>query len=194
MKTDSFGALDTLDAGQGPVSYYRLRALEREGLATDLDHLPFSIKVLLESVLRNVDGELVTEADVRRLAAWNAARPAEVELPFMPARVILQDFTGVPAVVDLASMRTAVRRLGVGGMEAEAATLGQPLYMLTPEVVGFRLTGKLREGVPAPVLVLTVTQMLRKKGGVEKFVEFLGTGLGQMRLADRPTIGNMAPE
>ena len=83
MKRDHFGALDTLDAGQGPVSYYRLRALERAGLAGDLDRLPFSIKVLLESVLRNLDGELVTEPDVRRLAAWNAARPAEVELPFM---------------------------------------------------------------------------------------------------------------
>jgi aconitate hydratase len=310
MKTDSFGALDTLDAGQGPVSYYRLRALEREGLTGDLDRLPFSIKVLLESVLRNVDGELVTETDVRRLAAWNAAHPAEVELPFMPARVILQDFTGVPAVVDLASMRTAVKRLGgdarrinplvpvdlvvdhsvqvdvfgtrdalarnaemefgrngeryeflkwgakafqnfrvvppatgivhqvnleylaqgvmtakgaartvafpdtlvgtdshttminglgvlgwgVGGIEAEAAMLGQPLYMLTPQVVGFRLTGKLREGVTATDLVLTVTQMLRKKGVVEKFVEFFGPGLGQMSLADRATIANMAPE
>jgi aconitate hydratase len=310
MKTDSFGALETLDAGQGPVSYYRLRALEREGLTGDLDRLPFSIKVLLESVLRNLDGELVTEPDVRRLAAWNAARPAEVELPFMPARVILQDFTGVPAVVDLASMRTAVKRLGgdarrinplvpvdlvvdhsvqvdvfgthdalarnaemefgrnreryeflkwgakafqnfrvvppatgivhqvnleylaqgvmtgradartlafpdtlvgtdshttminglgvlgwgVGGIEAEAAMLGQPLYMLTPQVVGFRLTGKLREGVTATDLVLTVTQMLRKKGVVEKFVEFYGSGLGQMSLADRATIANMAPE
>jgi aconitate hydratase len=310
MKTDAFGALDTLDAGQGPVSYYRLRTLEREGLAGDLDRLPFSIKVLLESVLRNLDGELVTEPDVRRLAAWNAERPAEVELPFMPARVILQDFTGVPAVVDLASMRTAVKRLGgdarrinplvpvdlvvdhsvqvdvfgtrealarnaemefgrnreryeflkwgakafqnfrvvppatgivhqvnleylaqgvmtgradartvafpdtlvgtdshttminglgvlgwgVGGIEAEAAMLGQPLYMLTPQVVGFRLTGKLREGVTATDLVLTVTQMLRKKGVVEKFVEFYGSGLGQMSLADRATIANMAPE
>jgi aconitate hydratase len=310
MKTDSFGALDTLDAGQGPVSFYRLGALEREGLTADLDRLPFSIKVLLESVLRNLDGELVTEPDVRRLAAWNAERPADVELPFMPARVILQDFTGVPAVVDLASMRTAVRRLGgdarrinplvpvdlvvdhsvqvdvfgtrdalarnaemefgrnreryeflkwgakafqnfrvvppatgivhqvnleylaqgvmtggggagsvafpdtlvgtdshttminglgvlgwgVGGIEAEAAMLGQPLYMLTPQVVGFRLTGKLREGVTATDLVLTVTQMLRKKGVVEKFVEFFGTGLSQMSLADRATIANMAPE
>jgi aconitate hydratase len=310
MKTDAFGALDTLDAGQGPVSYYRLRALERAGLTGDLDRLPFSIKVLLESVLRNLDGELVTEPDVRRLAAWNAERPAEVELPFMPARVILQDFTGVPAVVDLASMRTAVKRLGgdarrinplvpvdlvvdhsvqvdvfgthdalarnaemefgrnreryeflkwgakafqnfrvvppatgivhqvnleylaqgvmtgradartvafpdtlvgtdshttminglgvlgwgVGGIEAEAAMLGQPLYMLTPQVVGFRLTGKLREGVTATDLVLTVTQMLRKKGVVEKFVEFHGSGLAQMSLADRATIANMAPE
>src|SRR5258706_13780277 len=112
MKTDAFGALDTLDAGEGPVPYSRLGALERDGLATGLDHLPFSIKVLLESVLRNVDGELVTEADVQRLAGWNALRPADVELPFMPARVILQDFTVVPAVVDLASMPPAVKRPG----------------------------------------------------------------------------------
>ena len=294
MKTDAFGALDTLDAGQGPVAYYRLRALEREGLAARLDTLPFSIKVLLESVLRSVDGELVTEEDVRRLAGWNAAQPLDVELPFMPARVILQDFTGVPAVVDLASMRAAVKRLGgearrinplvpvdlvvdhsvqvdvygtpdavernaaiefdrnreryeflkwgaqgfqnfrvvppatgivhqvnleflaagvmstrkdaktiafpdtlvgtdshttminglgvlgwgVGGIEAEAAMLGQPLYMITPQVVGFRLTGALREGVTATDLVLTVTQMLRKKGVVEKFVDFYGPGQG----------------
>jgi aconitate hydratase len=310
MKTDAFGALDTLDAGQGPVSYLRLRALEREGVTSDLDRLPFSIKVLLESVLRNLDGELVTEPDVRRLAGWNAKQPVDVELPFLPARVILQDFTGVPAVVDLASMRTAVQRLGgdprrinplvpvdlvvdhsvqvdvfgtpdalarnaemefgrnreryeflkwgaqafrnfrvvppatgivhqvnleflaqgvmtqkgdsravafpdtlvgtdshttminglgvlgwgVGGIEAEAAMLGQPLYMLTPQVVGFRLTGALREGVTATDLVLTVTEMLRKKGVVEKFVEFYGPGLSQMTLADRATIANMAPE
>ncbi|HEV7501358.1 MAG TPA: aconitate hydratase AcnA [Vicinamibacteria bacterium] len=310
MKTDAFGALDTLDSGQGPVSYYRLAALAREGMTADLDRLPFSIKVLLESVLRNLDGELVTEPDVRRLAAWNAARPADVELPFLPARVILQDFTGVPAVVDLASMRAAVQRLGgdprrinplvpvdlvvdhsvqvdvfgtadalprnaelefgrnreryeflkwgakgfqnfrvvppatgivhqvnleylaqgvmtkpadgrtvafpdtlvgtdshttminglgvlgwgVGGIEAEAAMLGQPLYMVTPQVVGFRLTGALPPGVTATDLVLTVTQMLRKKGVVEKFVEFYGPGLGEMSLADRATIANMAPE
>jgi aconitate hydratase len=310
MKTDAFGALDILDAGQGPVGYYRLRALEREGLAARLDTLPFSIKVLLESVLRSVDGELVTEEDVRRLAGWNAAQPLDVELPFMPARVILQDFTGVPAVVDLASMRAAVKRLGgearrinplvpvdlvvdhsvqvdvygtpdavernaaiefqrnreryeflkwgakgfqnfrvvppatgivhqvnleflaagvmskrkdaktiafpdtlvgtdshttminglgvlgwgVGGIEAEAAMLGQPLYMITPQVVGFRLTGALKEGVTATDLVLTVTEMLRKKGVVEKFVEFYGPGLSRMTLADRATIANMAPE
>src|SRR5256885_17037970 len=98
MKTDAFGALDTLDLGaQGAVSIHRLRALEREGITGDLDRLPFSIKVLLESVLRNLDGELVTEADVRRLAAWNAAAPAVVELAFLPARVILQDLTAVPA-------------------------------------------------------------------------------------------------
>src|SRR4051812_34818678 len=310
MKTDAFGALDTLDAGAGPVSYYRLGALEREGLSGDLDRLPFSIKILLESLLRNLDGELVTEPDVRRLAAWNAERPADVELPFMPGRVILQDFTGVPAVVDLASMRAAVRRLGgdprrinplvpvdlvvdhsvqvdvfgtreallrnaelefdrnreryeflkwgargfqnfrvvppatgivhqvnleylaqgvmtkeeggrtiafpdtlvgtdshttmvnglgvlgwgVGGIEAEAAMLGQPLYMVTPQVVGVRLTGALKEGVTATDLTLTVTQMLRKKGVVDKFVEFFGAGLSKISLADRATIANMAPE
>ena len=303
MKTDAFGALDTLDAGQGPVSYYRLRALEREGLTGDLDRLPFSIKVLLEAVLRNCDGELVTEDDVRRLAAWNAERPAEVEMPFKPARVILQDFTGVPAVVDLAAMRAAMKRLGgdpqedqpagarrpghrplgagrrtsaradalalnvemefernreryeflrwgqkafdnfrvvppatgivhqvnleylakvrasaasrraatspspirwsaptshttminglgvvgwgVGGIEAEAVMLGQPIYMLTPEVVGFKLTGKLPDGVTATDLVLTVTQMLRKNGVVDKFVEFFGPGVSP-HVAGRP--------
>ena len=310
MKTDAFGALDTLDTDQGPVAFYRLGALEGQGLARGLDRLPCSIKILLESVLRNLDGELVREEDVRRLAAWEAARPLDAELPFMPARVILQDFTGVPAVVDLASMRAAVKRLGgdprrinplvpvdlvvdhsvqvdvfgtpdalarnaeiefdrnreryeflkwgarsfqdfrvvppatgivhqvnleflaqsvmsarkdartvafpdtlvgtdshttminglgvlgwgVGGIEAEAAMLGQPLYMVTPQVVGFRMMGALREGVTATDLVLTVTQMLRKKGVVEKFVEFYGPGLGRMSLADRATIANMAPE
>ena len=310
MKSDLFGAAATLAAADGPATVYRLRALESQGLAPGLDRMPFSIKVLLEAVLRNLDGELVTRADVERLAAWKAAAPENVELPFMPARVILQDFTGVPAVVDLASMRGAVKRLGgdarrinplvpvdlvvdhsvqvdafgsrdalginatiefsrnreryeflrwgqkafsnfrvvppatgivhqvnleylaqgvmtrreggrtvafpdtlvgtdshttminglgvlgwgVGGIEAEAAMLGQPLYMLTPQVVGFKLTGRLREGVTATDLVLTVTQQLRKKGVVEKFVEFYGPGLGAMSLADRATIANMAPE
>jgi aconitate hydratase A / 2-methylisocitrate dehydratase len=310
MKTDVFGARSSLDTGFGSAVVYRLDALEKAGVARGLTRLPFSIRVLLEAVLRNLDGELVTEADVRNLATWNAAKPKDVELPFMPARVILQDFTGVPAVVDLASMRAAVQRLGadpkrinplvpvdlvvdhsvqvdvygspdalsknaaiefernreryeflrwgqqafsgfrvvppatgivhqvnleflakgvllkteagdavampdtlvgtdshttminglgvlgwgVGGIEAEAAMLGQPLYMVTPEVVGFRLSGKLREGVTATDLVLTVTQMLRKKGVVEKFVEFFGPGLAEMSLADRATIANMAPE
>ena len=296
-------------ASAGP-SIYRLDALEKAGVAPGLARLPFSIRVLLEAVLRSVDGELVTADDVKNLGAWNAAAPKDVELPFMPARVILQDFTGVPAVVDLASMRAAVKRLGadpkrinplvpvdlvvdhsvqvdvfgspdalrrnaeiefernreryeflrwgqkafasfrvvppatgivhqvnleylakgvllkseggesvalpdtlvgtdshttminglgvlgwgVGGIEAEAAMLGQPLYMVTPQVVGFRLVGKLREGTTATDLVLTVTQMLRKKGVVEKFVEFYGPGLAEMSLADRATIANMAPE
>jgi aconitate hydratase len=310
MRSSAFGARGTLDTAGGKVEVYRLRALETAGVVPGLDRLPFSIKVLLESVLRNVDGELVREDDVRALGAWQAMSPAQAELPFMPARVILQDFTGVPAVVDLASMRAAVKRLGgdprrinplvpvdlvvdhsvqvdvfgspdalqknaeiefdrnreryeflrwgqkafanfrvvppatgivhqvnleylasvvstrseegrtvafpdtlvgtdshttminglgvlgwgVGGIEAEAAMLGQPLYMVTPQVVGFRLTGRLREGVTATDLVLTVTQQLRKKGVVEKFVEFFGPGLGEMSLADRATIANMAPE
>jgi aconitate hydratase len=310
MKRDAFGARRAFDAGRGTATLYRLDALAAAGLAPGLDRLPFSIKVLLEAVLRNVDGELVTEDDVRNLAAWNAAAPRDVELPYMPARVILQDFTGVPAVVDLASMRGAMKRLGgearrinplvpvdlvvdhsvqvdvfaspealrknaeiefqrnreryeflrwgqkafanfrvvppatgivhqvnleflaqvvmknagdgqpvafpdtlvgtdshttminglgvlgwgVGGIEAEAVMLGQPLYMVTPQVVGFKLTGGLRDGVTATDLVLTVTQMLRKKGVVEKFVEFYGPGLAHMSLADRATIANMAPE
>jgi aconitate hydratase len=310
MKTDVFGARDTFDTGHGRAVLYRLDALARQGVAPGLDRLPFSIKVLLEAVVRNVDGELVTADDVRAVASWNAVAPADVEVPYMPARVILQDFTGVPAVVDLASMRSAVARLGgdpkrinplvpvdlvvdhsvqvdyfaskealarnaevefqrnreryeflrwgqnafanfrvvppatgivhqvnleflakavltkkeggdtvafpdtlvgtdshttminglgvlgwgVGGIEAEAAMLGQPLYMLLPQVVGFRLSGGLREGVTATDLVLTVTQLLRKKGVVEKFVEFYGPGLGRMSLADRATIANMAPE
>jgi aconitate hydratase len=310
MKRDAFGSRGTLESGPQTYTVHRLKALADRGLAPGLDHMPFSIKVLLEACLRNLDDELVTEDDVRRLAGWNAAAPEAVELPFMPARVILQDFTGVPAVVDLASMRSAVERLGgdarrinplvpvdlvvdhsvqvdvfgrpdalqrnaelefernreryeflrwgqkafrnfrvvppatgivhqvnleylapvvmsrqvdghleafpdtlvgtdshttminglgvlgwgVGGIEAEASMLGQPLYMVTPQVVGFRLTGALKEGVTATDVVLTVTQMLRKKGVVEKFVEFYGPGLSQMTLADRATIANMAPE
>ena len=310
MKTDGFGARSSFDTGSGPATLYRLASLEKAGLAPNLGRLPFSIRVLLEAVLRNVDGELVTEEDVKRLAKWNAKATLDVELPYMPARVILQDFTGVPAVVDPATMRSAVKKLGadprkinplvpvdlvvdhsvqvdvfgsadalqknadlefsrnreryeflrwgqkafqnfrvvppatgivhqvnleflakgvltkrdggdtvaipdtlvgtdshttmvnglgvlgwgVGGIEAEAVMLGQPLYMVTPQVIGFRLTGGLKEGVTATDLVLTVTQMLRKKGVVEKFVEFYGPGLGQMSLADRATIANMAPE
>jgi len=308
MKPNTFGARETLATDDGTVTIHRINALRDS--APGLDRLPFSIRVLLEAVLRQVDGELIKETDVLDLARWNAATPKDVDLPFMPARVILQDFTGVPAIVDLASMRGAVRRLGgdprrinplvpvdlvvdhsvqvdvfatpeafrrnaeiefernreryeflrwgqktfanfrvvppatgivhqvnleflakvvilkksngetvafpdtlvgtdshttminglgvlgwgVGGIEAEAAMLGQPLYMVTPQVVGFKLTGSLKEGVTATDLVLTVTQILRKKGVVEKFVEFFGDGLSQMTLADRATIANMAPE
>ncbi len=310
MKSDPFGARSTLDTASGRVVFYRLGALARTGLLPSLDRLPFSIRVLLESVLRAAGGELVTEQDVARLSAWNPSRPLEAELPFLPGRVILQDFTGVPAVVDLASMRAAVARLGrdparvnplvpvdlvvdhsvqvdafgsptalasnsaleftrnreryeflrwgqkafrnfrvvppatgivhqvnleylakgvllrsergetiampdtlvgtdshttminglgvlgwgVGGIEAEAAMLGQPLYMLTPQVVGVRLVGRLAEAATATDLVLTATQMLRKKGVVEKFVEFYGPGLAEMSVADRATVANMAPE
>src|SRR3972149_3176956 len=112
MKTDAFGARGALETGSGPVTVYRLSALEQRGLAKGLDRMPFSVKVLLEAVLRNLDGELVTAHDVENLAGWNAPAPKDVELPYLPARVILQDFTGVPAVVDLASMRAAVQRRG----------------------------------------------------------------------------------
>jgi aconitate hydratase len=310
MKSDVFGARASLFTAHDSVTIYRLDALAKAGLAPGLDRMPYSIRVLLEAVLRNLDGELVTAEDVTNLAGWNAAAPKDVEVPYMPARVILQDFTGVPAVVDLASMRGAVKKLGadprkinplvpvdlvvdhsvqvdafgsadalaknaalefernreryeflrwgqkafhgfrvvppatgivhqvnleflakgvmtkkegsetlafpdtlvgtdshttminglgvlgwgVGGIEAEAAMLGQPLYMVTPQVIGMRLTGRLREGVTATDLVLTATQALRRKGVVEKFVEFFGPGLAEMPLADRATIANMAPE
>jgi aconitate hydratase len=308
LKRNTFGAKDTLSVGGKSFSYYRLGKLSDHGF--DISRLPFSVKVMLESVLRNCNGYDVMEDDVKNLAAYNAAKPLEVEIPFKLARVILQDFTGVPAVVDLASMRTAMARLGgdplkinplipvdlvidhsvqvdyyatsdalfknaeiefernreryeflrwgqqalsnfgvvppasgivhqvnleylakgvmnteengetvlfpdslvgtdshttminglgivgwgVGGIEAEAVMLGQPLYMLTPEVVGFKITGKLPEGSTATDLALVVTQMLRKANVVGKFVEFYGSGLSSMTLPDRATIANMAPE
>ena len=310
MKKDSFGSRATLETKGGRFSIHSLDALKKTGVAPGLDTLPYSIRVVLETILRSVDGELVHDEDVKNLAAWNAKAPKDIEVPFMPARVILQDFTGVPAVVDLASMRAAVKRLGhdprrvnplvpvdlvvdhsvqvdaygtkdalahnsklefernreryeflrwgqkafdnfrvvppatgivhqvnleylakgvlsktvdgetfafpdtlvgtdshttminglgvlgwgVGGIEAEAAMLGQPLYMVTPQVIGMRLVGRLSEGVTATDMVLTVTQALRSKGVVEKFVEFYGPGLDGMPLADRATIANMAPE
>ncbi|MBO6573958.1 MAG: aconitate hydratase AcnA [Rhodothermales bacterium] len=308
-KEDPFNARDTFDTGSGTGYVYRLDALKERGF--DIDRLPYSIKVLLESVLRNCDGFLVTEDDVKRLAAYDPKAPAKEEIPFMPARVLLQDFTGVPAVVDLAAMRSAMARLGgdpdeinprvpvnlvidhsvqvdafgtkaaiqinaekefkrnreryeflrwgqqafdnfhvvppesgichqvnleyiaravwskpeadgvhvfypdslvgtdshttmidglgvvgwgVGGIEAEAVMLGQPVYMLMPEVVGFRLKGQLPEGATATDLVLTVTEMLRAYGVVGKFVEFFGPGVSNMTVPDRATIANMAPE
>ena len=310
MASNVLGASGTLETAQGKVTICRLQALEKAGIVSRLDRLPFSIKILLEGVLHSVDGELVTEADVRNLARWQASSPPTMEVPFMPARVLLQDLTGVPAVVDLASMRAAMKRLGgdprrinplipvdlvidhsvqvdvagtsdalkrngeiefernrerfeflrwgqrafanfrvvppatgichqvnleflakvvmtrkqgsgvvafpdtvvgadshttminglgvlgwgVGGIEAEAAMLGQPIYMVAPPVVGVKLTGRLREGVTATDLALTVTQILRKKGVVEKFVEFYGPGLSQLSLPNRATLANMSPE
>jgi aconitate hydratase len=303
---DPFNVLATLDTTSGSKQYYRLDALS--GIA-DVSRLPYTIKVLLEAVLRNVDGHVVTEDHVRQLAAYDARNVGEMEIPFKPGRVVLQDFTGVPAVVDLAAMRSAIVRMtgderraqkvnplvpcdlvidhsvqvdafarpdalrinsehefernheryeflkwgqqafdnfrvvppatgivhqvnleylarvawehdgvlypdslvgtdshttminglgvlgwGVGGIEAEAVMLGQPIYMLIPEVVGFRLTGKLREGCTATDMVLTITQKLREHGVVGKFVEFFGTGLDTMPLANRATVANMAPE
>ena len=306
---NSFNARETFDTGSGEAYYYRLAKLQEDGLG-NIDKMPFSIKVLLEALLRNEDGYIVTEEDIKGLAAYDPKNPVQVEIPFMPARVILQDFTGVPAVVDLAALRSAMDRMGGdpkainpqvpvdlvidhsvqvdeydsplalannsaiefernreryeflrwgqaafenfsvvppasgivhqvnleyiakgvqsaphgdmdvvypdslvgtdshttminglgavgwggGGIEAEAVMLGQPIYMLTPEVVGFRLTGKLPEGSTATDLVLVVTQMLREKGVVSKFVEFYGDGLDHMTVPDRATIANMAPE
>jgi aconitate hydratase len=309
MSQDYFDSRDLLKTPHGAFTIYRLTALEKAGLI-HLDSLPFSIRVLLESLLRQCNEREVTRQDVINLAGWQprpAQRPA---LPFIPARVIMQDFTGVPAVVDLAAMRSAMARLGgdpkrinplvpvdlvidhsvqvdffaipdaltrnaelefqrnreryeflrwgqkafdnfrvvppatgivhqvnleylaqvviarqqdgetmafpdtlvgtdshttminglgvvgwgVGGIEAEAAMLGQPIDLVTPDVIGFKLHGELREGVTATDLTLTVTQMLRQRGVVEKFVEFYGPGLASMSLPDRATIANMAPE
>ncbi len=305
---NSFGTRDRLNVGAQSFDIHRLEKLEAKGLAT-LAKLPFSLRILLENLLRCEDGRFVRKDDIRALAAWTP-NSVQKEIAFMPARVLLQDFTGVPAVVDLATMREAVQRMGgnparinplfpaelvidhsvqvdkfgdanafglnaelefqrnveryaflrwgqtafknfkvvppdtgichqvnleylarvvcampsgnrteaypdsvvgtdshttmvnalgvfgwgVGGIEAEAAMLGQPSSMLVPEVVGFRLHGKLREGATATDLVLTVTEMLRKRGVVGKFVEFYGTGLTSLSVPDRATIANMAPE
>ena len=306
---DSFKTRESLSVGGRAYQIYRLDALERAGVG-NVARLPFSLKILLENLLRGEDGRTVTSDDITALAGWDAAAPVEREVAFRPARVLLQDLTGVPAVVDLAAMRDAMVALGgrpeedqpapaaelvidhsvqvdeyassraflrnaelelernreryallrwgqqalsnfkvvppdtgivhqvnlerlarvvfeadedgstvaypdtvigtdshttminglgvlgwgVGGIEAEASLLGQPSPMLIPEVVGFRLTGRLREGATATDLVLTVTEMLRKKGVVSKFVEFYGPGTSSLPLADRATIANMAPE
>ena len=307
--SDSLGIRRTLTVGGRSYDYYSLAAASAAGLG-DLATLPFSLKVLLENLLRWEDGRTVTVDDVRAIAAWLQTRTSDREIAFRPARVLMQDFTGVPAVVDLAAMRDAMVRMGadparinplvpvdlvidhsvmvdafgnagafgenvkveyernreryeflrwgqqafqnfrvvppgtgichqvnleylaqvvwtaadngtvvaypdtlvgtdshttminglsvlgwgVGGIEAEAAMLGQPISMLVPQVIGFKLTGKMKEGTTATDLVLMVTQMLRKKGVVGKFVEFYGPGLDHLTLADQATIANMAPE
>jgi aconitate hydratase len=306
MSTDAFKTLRTFDLGNGRKgNYFSLPELEKAGVGP-ISKLPVSIRIVLESVLRNCDGQRVREEDVRTLANWNATAPAQVEIPFVVARVVLQDFTGVPLLVDLAAMRSTVERLGrdpkmieplvpvdlvvdhsvqvdffgsadalqknldlefkrnreryellkwgqqafktfgvvppgigivhqvnleylakgvlekdgtyfpdtlvgtdshttminglgvvgwgVGGIEAEAGMLGQPVYFLTPEVVGVYLTGSLKEGVTATDLVLHITQMLRKAKVVGKFVEFYGPGAKSLPVVDRATIANMAPE
>src|ERR1700691_2609382 len=308
MSVNSFGARATLKVGNKEYEIYRLDALDKQGISTW--HLPFSLRILLENLLRTEDGRNVTKDEIRALAAWNRHSKPEKEIAFTPSRVLLQDFTGVPAVVDLAAMRDAMKRLGgdaklinplppaelvidhsvqvdefgspkafdvnallefqrnkeryaflrwgqtgfrnlaivppdtgivhqvnleylarvvfihestgkriaypdtlvgtdshttminglgvlgwgVGGIEAEAAMLGQPVSMLIPLVVGVKLTGRLREGATATDFVLTVTEMLRKHGVVGKFVEYFGPGLRDLRLADRATIANMSPE
>ncbi len=307
---NSFGSCSTLKVGKREYEIYRLNALDKQGISTA--KLPFSLRILLENLLRREDGRAVTADTIRSLAAWQPKATPSEEIAFMPSRVLLQDFTGVPAVVDLAAMRDAMKRLGgdpslinplqpaelvidhsvqvdefgtadafqlnailefqrnkeryaflrwgqgafknfaivppdtgivhqinleylarvvfvlgegtsgkavaypdtvvgtdshttminglgvlgwgVGGIEAEAAMLGQPVSMLIPQVVGVRLSGTLREGSTATDLVLTLTEMLRKKGVVGKFVEYFGPGLQGLPLADRATIANMAPE
>jgi aconitate hydratase len=307
MSRDSFGARSTLEVSGRSYEVFRLDALQER---FDVARLPYSVKVLLENVLRLEDGTSVTAADVEAIASWDAAAEPSVEIPFQPARVLMQDFTGVPAVVDLAAMRDAMEEIGgdpatinplvdvdlvidhsvqvdafgsqrafavnaerdfernrerysflkwgqhsfdnfrvvppatgichqvnleylaqvvysreaggvlraypdtlvgtdshttmvnglgvlgwgVGGIEAEAAMLGQPISMLLPQVVGFRLSGELPQGATATDLVLTATEMLRRHGVVSKFVEFFGPGLGTLGLADRATLGNMSPE
>jgi aconitate hydratase len=313
MSSDSFGARDSLEVSGREYEIFRLDALQG---SHDVARLPYSLKVLLENALRLEDGESVTRENVEAIATWDATAEPSMEIPFQPARVLMQDFTGVPALVDLAAMRDAIEELGgdastidplvpvdliidhsvqvdafgnarafdinadrdyerngeryaflrwgqqafnnlrvvppatgichqvnleylgqvvfsreredsagegpplqaypdtlvgtdshttminglgvlgwgVGGIEAEAAMLGQPISMLLPQVVGFKLTGELSEGATATDLVLTVTQMLRQRGVVGKFVEFFGPGLHTLGLADRATIGNMSPE
>jgi aconitate hydratase len=305
---NSFQARATLTVGNHDYEIYRLDALDKQGISTR--HLPYALRILLENLLRTEDGRNVEADDIRALAAWNSKSKPDKEIAFTPSRVLLQDFTGVPAVVDLAAMRDAMKRLsgdptlinplqpaelvidhsvqvdefgtpqafqlnaqlefmrnkeryaflrwgqtafhnlaivppdtgivhqvnleylarvvfvnehngrrtaypdtlvgtdshttminglgvlgwGVGGIEAEAAMLGQPVSMVIPQVVGVKLTGRLREGATATDLVLTITEMLRKHGVVGKFVEYFGPGLQDLPLADRATIGNMSPE
>jgi aconitate hydratase len=306
---DSFGTLSTMETPGGSVNYFSLAKMAANGFS-GIERLPFSIRILLENLLRNEDGTLIKAADAESMANWSPQAAVKREVPFMPARVLLQDFTGVPAVVDLAAMRDAAQALygdplkvnpripaeliidhsvqvdyfgshealklnedldyqrngeryaflrwgmqsinnfsvvppaagichqvnlenlgrvvflqeggtqptafpdtllgldshttminglgimgwGVGGIEAEAVMLGTPYYLLTPEVIGFRLSGQLQENITATDLVLTVTQMLREKGVVGKFVEFFGPGLATLPLEDRATIANMSPE
>jgi aconitate hydratase len=303
--SNPFNAKSSLETASGEVEYFRLGALEEAGLG-DVSTLPYVIKLLLEAALRKHDGFAVTEDHIRALCAWKTEEQGETEIPFLPARVVLQDFTGVPAVVDLAALRSAMARMGrdpqrinpqvpvdlvidhsvqvdhfgsadaleknavrefernaeryqflrwgqlafddfrvvppasgivhqvnleflanvvqvrngqaypdtlvgtdshttminglgvlgwgVGGIEAEAVLLGQPIYMLLPKVVGVELTGALQPGVTATDMVLTLVEMLRAHGVVGKLVEFYGLGLDSLSLADRATIANMAPE
>ena len=305
MKDNQFGCQKNFESSEGKTVLYSLEKLQKDGIGT-VDRLPFSIRILLEQALRNVDDFQVCAEDVTALANWSAAEKSNQEIPYKPTRVILQDFTGVPAVVDLAALRSAMVAMngdpslinpripvdlvidhsiqvdafgssgalkknmeiefvrnreryeflkwgkqafnnfnvyppgigivhqvnlekvatvvqsrdgvcfpdtlvgtdshttminglgvmgwGVGGIEAESVMLGQPINMLIPEVIGFRLLGELQQRATATDLVLRVVEMLREKGVVEKFVEFFGPGLNNLKLADRATLANMAPE
>src|SRR5947208_2443783 len=199
---NSFDARGTLTVGERAYEIFRLDALQSK---FDIARLPYSLKILLENLLRNEDGESIRAQDIEALATWDAKAEPSEEIALTPARVLVQDLPGVPAdvgpatLVGPASHTTMINGLGVlgwgvGGIEAEAAMLGQPMSMLIPQALGFRLTGELQEGATATDLVLTVTEMLRKRGVVGKFVEFYGPGIATLPLADRATIGNMAPE
>src|SRR5436853_573935 len=200
---NSFDARGSLKVGDRELEIFRLDALQSK---FDVARLPFSLKVLLENLLRTEGNGSVDREDIEALASWDANADPSKEIAFTPARVLMQDFTGVPAVVDLAAMRDAmadeldadatkinplvpgVLGWGVGGIEAEAAMLGQPMSMLIPQVLGVKLSGELREGATATDLVLTVTQLLRQEGVVGRFVEFYGPGVSALPLADRATI------
>ena len=207
---DPFGAHHLLNLERtDSVSYYGLSQLEQVGMA-NISKLPYTIKILLESLLRNCDGFAITQDHVLSLANWQP-QGIRQEIPYKPARVVLQDFTGVPALVDhnntcypdscvgTDSHTPMVNGLGVlawgvGGIEAEAVMLDQPIYMLIPDVVGIKLTGRLPPGVTATDLVLRITELCREFGVVGKFVEFYGHGLAHLSIPDRATISNMAPE
>src|SRR5439155_1478506 len=201
--SNSFGTRARLTVAGRSFEIFRLGTLEQRGFA--IGRLPYSLRILLENLLRLEDGRTVRGAEIERLARWDPKKVPDDEIAFMPARVLMQDLPGVPAVVDLAAMRDAMRATGgepthlnpllpVELVIDPSLIVGQPFPMLIPQVVGFRLTGKLAEGATATELVLTVTEMLRKQGVVGKFVEFYGPGIATLPLADRATIGNMAPE
>src|SRR5437763_1913071 len=180
------------------LDYYPLSRLAEAGFG-DPTRLPVTVKILLEGLLRQADGGGISETSLRALTRWPERPPADAEVPYLPARVLLQDFTGVPTVLGTDSHTTMVNGLGVlgwgvGGIEAEAALLGQPTYLPTPVVVGVRMTGSLRPGATATDLVLTLTEMLRAHGVVNKFVEFCGAGLSSLSVPDRATLSNMCPE
>src|SRR5947199_50571 len=224
--SNSFGTRARLAVAGRSFEIFRLEALDKHGFA--IGRLPYSLRILLENLLRLEDGRTVRREDIERLARWDPQKVPDDEIAFMPARVLMQDFTGVPAVVDLAAMRDAMQAMGGDPtlvnplLPAELVIdhsvivdeFGTPtafqvnadlefqrnreryalLRWAQQTVVGFRLTGKLAEGATATDLVLTVTEMLRKRGVVGKFVEFYGPGIATLPLADRATIGNMAPE
>src|ERR671922_155539 len=190
VSANSFDARSTLQVGDESYEIFKLDKVEGSA------RLPYSLKVLLENLLRTEDGANITADHIRALGGWDSQAQPSQEIQFTPARVIMQDFTGVPRVVDHTTMVNGLGVLGwgVGGIEAEAAMLGQPVSMLIPRVVGFKLTGELTPGTTATDLVLTITEMLRKHGVVGKFVEFYGEGVAATSLANRATIGNMSPE